>query len=207
MTKRWQPQFGLEALEIVQEKRCYAGFSEVKEFQLHFPLFQGGMSHAVHRELILRPSAVGVVLVDLKREKVVLIEQFRIGALSHVDGPWLLELATGVIDKGEDPETAAYREVKEETGCEILSMVPICTYLTTPGIASEKIHLYCGLVDAPLENGTICGLEEEGENIKVWTFSFQEAFGLLAAGKIVSSPTMIGLFWLQLNLSSLSFPQ
>ncbi len=207
MMKRWQPQFRQDDLEILVEKQSYAGFSEIKQFELHFPLFQGGMSHQVHRELIIRPSAVGVVLVDLNHQKVVLIEQFRIGALSQVDSPWLLELATGVIDAGETPEDAARREVVEETGCTLKAIVPICSYLTTPGIASERIHLYCGLIDAPVTDGNICGLIEEGENIRVWTFSFQEAFDLVRNGQIVSSPTVIGLLWLQLNQAALPFPQ
>ena len=206
MTKQWRPQFGSDDLEILAEKRSYVGFSEIKQFELHFPLFQGGMSHPVHRELIIRPSAAGVVLVDLSHQKVVLIEQFRIGALSHTKSPWLLELATGVIDAGETPEDAARREVFEETGCELKALVPICSYLTTPGIASEKIYLYCGLIEAPLTDGNICGLEEEGENIRVWTFSFQEAFDLLKNGQIVSSPAVIGLLWLQLNQAALPFP-
>ncbi len=206
MTDSWQPQFEKDKLKILREERCYSGFSEIKQFELRFPLFQGGLSHPVHRELIIRPSAVGVVLVDLKREKVVLIEQFRVGALAEAHSPWLLELATGVIDEGETPEEAAEREVKEETGCDVLSLIPIFSYLTTPGIASEKIYLYCGLIEAPLETGKICGLEEEGENIRVWTFSFQEAFDLVEQGKIMSSPAVIGLLWLKLNWAALRFP-
>ena len=87
----------------------------------------------------------------------------------------------------------------------MLSLIPICAYLTSPGISSEKIIVYCGQVKAP-EIGGNHGMIDEGEDIKVWVLKTAEAFRLLFEGHIVSSPAVIALQWLKINQSSLHFP-
>ncbi len=206
MTIHWAPQFALADLKIVTETEVFSGYSKIKQLQLQHALFEGGTSQPLFRELIVRPAAVAILLYDPEQDKVVMIEQFRVGALSDPEGPWVLEIAAGVMEPNESIEQTVYREVKEETGCEILSLVPICSYLTTPGISNEKIHLYCAKVIAPL-NEQIQGVSGEGENIKVWVIDRKEAFHLLSLGKIMSSPAVIALQWLKLNGTSLHFPQ
>lgn len=205
MSIPWAPQFGREAAVLLKEEELLSSYLKVKRMKLEHALFQGGISVPILREVIVKPEAVAVLLVDPGNEKVILVEQFRVGGLFHTDGPWLLELVAGVCDGVEDPIDTAYREVKEETGCDILSIVPVCSYLTTPGISMEKIHIFCAKIKAPLQNYEIHGLLEEGEDIRVCTFSFDEAFQLLLDGKIIGSPTVIGLQWLQLNRFSLPF--
>ncbi len=207
MITPWASQFRLQDLKILEEKEVFSGYSHIKQFTFQYPLFSGGTSQPIPREVIFRPSAVTVLLIDPAEKKVVLVEQFRAGALSNAAGPWLLELVAGVCEEGERPEETAYREVKEETGCEILSLIPICSYFTTPGISVEKIFIYCGKVKAPQLNHQTFGIVEEGEDIKVCVLSVDEVFQLLAEGKIVSSPALIGLQWLQLNFRTLHFPQ
>lgn len=58
----------------------------------------------------------GIVIYPLWREdseKIVLIRQYR-----YPVGDYLYELPAGLVDKGETPEEAAIREMKEETGLE-----------------------------------------------------------------------------------------
>lgn len=207
MRMPWAPQFGQKDATLLEEVSLLSSYLEVKRMKFQYALFQGGVSKPVLREVILKPEAVAVLLIDPDKEQVILVEQFRTGALFHVDGPWLLELVAGVCDKNEDPKETVIREVKEETGCDVLSIVPICAYLTTPGISAEKIHVFYARIKAPIHNHEIHGMAEEGENIKVWALSFDEALQLLAEGKIVSSPTVIGLQWLQINRASLYFPE
>ena len=63
------------------------------------------------RELLQRGHAAGVLLFDPVLDQVVLIEQFRVGALPQSAGditsPWLLELVAGVIDADERAEAGA----------------------------------------------------------------------------------------------------
>ncbi len=205
MSLSWVPRFQRADVRILKEKNAFSGYCRIKQFQLQFPLFEGGLSQPVPRELVDKPPAVAVLLYDPLADKVVLVEQFRVGALRETESPWLLEIVAGVTEPDEPVVETACREVQEETGCTVLSLIPICTYLTSPGISAEKIILYCGQVKAP-DHGGNHGLRHEGEDIKVWVFKTEEAFKLLFEGHIISSPAVVALQWLKINQFSLHFP-
>ncbi len=60
------------------------GTQPILEFDvltLKHRLFEGGWSREVERELFVRPAAVAVLPYDPERGRVVLVEQFRVGAL------------------------------------------------------------------------------------------------------------------------------
>ena len=53
---------------------------------------------------------------DPSTNEVVMVEEFRIGALNATEqSPWLLEFVAGGIDTGEDAASSASRELQEET--------------------------------------------------------------------------------------------
>jgi 8-oxo-dGTP pyrophosphatase MutT (NUDIX family) len=81
---------------------------------------------------------------DPQRDEVVLIEQFRVGALGKTDNPWLIELVAGLIDKEEQPEEVAHREAQEEAGLVIGALWPMTKYFPSPGGSNEFVHLYLG---------------------------------------------------------------
>jgi ADP-ribose pyrophosphatase len=111
--------------------------------------------------------------------------------------PWLLEIPAGLNDL-DDPAAVGIKEVKEETGLTIEQMLPIGSYYTTPGGFSEKIYLFCALVDSEEASG-IHGVVDEGEEIKVVVLSFEDVWDLLQNGLVTSSSTYIALQWLALN--------
>jgi len=143
---------------------------------------------------------------DPNLDRVVLIEQFRVGAYAALasdwfdDGasPWLVECVAGIIEKGEAPQDVARRETLEETGCAISTIIPVCHYLVSPGGSSESVFLYCGKVDASQAEG-VYGLTDEHENIRVFNVSSQEALEMLNEGRIINGMTIIALQWLAAN--------
>jgi len=161
-------------------------------------MFNGGWSNSVTREVMERKSAVGILPYDPILDHIVLIEQFRPGALADPQSPWLIEVIAGVLDAQEKPADVAFREANEESGCEILDLYPICEYFVSPGGSNEYLWLYCGRIDAS-NIGGIHGLPEENEDIRCFTLPADEAFMLLQEGKIKTSPAIISLQWLQLN--------
>lgn len=202
MSDFWAPEFTHQDYEILSENQVYDGYCAVKQLNLRYKLFQGGYSHTVKRDLITRSEAAAVLLYDPKRDALVMIEQFRTGALQDMQSPWLLEIVAGIIEPNDTAENTAYREAKEEANCEIFSLKHISTYRVSPGISSEVTHVYCGLVNAP-EGPNIHGLIDEGENIKVHILPSDEVIALLNQGKINSASAVIALQWFVINRSSL----
>jgi len=185
-------------VEIVEQRECYRGFFRMEQYRLRHRRFDGSMSPWLTRELFERGHAAAVLPYDPVLDQVVLLEQFRIGALMAPGGPWLLEIVAGIIEPGETAAAVVQREMLEEAGCHLLALEPICDYLVSPGGTSERISLYCGRVDASGAGG-IHGLAEEGEDIRVSAVSFAEAMALLASGRLNSASPIIALQWLQMN--------
>ncbi|GAB4259370.1 MAG: ADP-ribose diphosphatase [Methylomicrobium sp.] len=188
--------------EILDKQELYHGFFRLEKYRLKHSLYAGGWSPEIERELFRRGSCVAVVLYDPDQDSVVLIEQFRVGALLRQEQPWLLEIVAGAVEEGETPEEVAYREALEEAGCEIRRLVPINAFYTTPGGASEWLTLFCGIVDSTNVGG-IHGLEHEQEDILVSVVSFDEAYAWVEQGKINSGIPIIAIQWLALNRDKL----
>ena len=112
--------------------------------------------------------------------------------------PWQFEVVAGIIEAGESPDDVARRETREETGREVLDLLPICRYLVSPGGATESVALFCARVDSRDADG-IFGLAHEGENIRVTAIPFAEASAMLADGRIQNALGIISLQWLALN--------
>jgi ADP-ribose pyrophosphatase len=161
-------------------------------------LFAGGWSTELERELFRRGSCVAVLLYDPAADKVVLIEQFRVGAILNRDRAWLLEIVAGAIEEGETAEQVAYRESFEEAGCEIQKLTLINEFYTSPGGASERISLFYGQIDATGIGG-VHGLAKENEDIQVSTVSLDKAYQMVEQGAIESAIPIIAIQWLKLN--------
>ncbi len=186
------------AVEILEKKNCYKGFFRIDRYRLRHRLFNGGWSQPIMRELFERGHAAAVLPYDPVRDEVILIEQFRIGAIEAPDGPWLMEIVAGIIEADEKPEEVVRRESVEEANCIIDKLIPLYEYLVSPGGMTERIALFCGQVDTAHAGG-VCGIAEEGEDIKVHVVSLSAALQLLQSGKINSASAIIALQWLAMN--------
>lgn len=201
----WKPRFGAQDMEVVEQERVFDGFFKINRMKIRHALFQGGNIEIV-REQFQRDDAVCVLLFDPVKDVVVLIEQFRVGAIAKgrdaVGSPWLLELVAGIVESGETAEDVARRESVEEAGAQISDIVPITRYLPSAGGSDEYIDLLCARVDSAGIGG-VHGLAEEGEDILVHLIPLVKAFALVSSGKIDNAATIIALQWLQLNKTEL----
>jgi len=182
--------------KLLKTEPRYQGFFKVDLCHLRHQTYQGDEIE-VQRELFVRGDAVGVLLYDPAKDKVVLIEQFRVGAINE-DNPWMLEIVAGMVEPEESVTDVAQRECKEEAGVDVHSFEPIYTFYSSPGGCSEKIYLLCALVDSDQAAG-FHGLEHEGEDIRVMVVDYSEVHDLLASGKVSAAIPLIALQWLQLN--------
>ena len=134
--------------EILERKTVCQSYFRIDRYMLRHRLFGGGWSAPVMREVFERGHSVAVLLYDPRPDVVVLIEQFRAGAMAAKMGPWLIECVAGIIDEGETPEEVARRESIEECGCSIGRIEPIGEFLYSTGACSEVCHLFVGEVDS-----------------------------------------------------------
>ncbi|UVE17277.1 NUDIX domain-containing protein [Pseudomonas sp. LS44] len=196
MSETFKP--GPNAVEIVQRENCFRGFYRLDRVHLRHELFGGGMSRQIDRELFVRHDAVCVLPYDPQHDCVVLIEQFRVGALGKATSPWLLELVAGLIDTDEQPEEVAHREAQEEAGLQLGALWPITQYFPSPGGSDELVHLFLARCDSAGAGG-VHGLAEEGEDIRVHVWPLEDALQAVRDGRINNAASIIALQWLALN--------
>lgn len=185
---------------ILNKETPYNGFFRLEKYRLKHTLFAGGWSEELSRELFVRGNCVGVLLYDPNTDEVVLIEQFRVGALFRPERAWLMEIVAGAIEEDETAAEVAYREALEEAGCDIEELLEISEFYTTPGGSSERLTLFIGKVDSRKAGG-IHGLADEHEDIFVRTVAFSDAYKMLETREIESAIPIIAIQWLALNKS------
>jgi len=170
-------------MQIVHRARAYDGHFKLNKLTLKTPDGQ-----ELPREQFAPGHAVAALVFDTQRRQYVLTRQFRVGAERE-----LLEIAAGMIDKDESPETAVRRELHEELGYEVDELTEIVTMWPSPGTSAETIAVYYAEVSR--QTGPGGGLAEENEQIEIVHLSREE----LAQEQIQDAKTMLAVQWAQLR--------
>lgn len=184
--------------DVLERREVYRGFFRLEVLKLTHRLFGGGRSPTVTREVFHQRRAVTVLPYDPVRDEVMLIEQFRAGALHVCDTPWILEAPAGMVEPGETMEAVARREVLEECGVTLGRLDYAHDYLSSPGCTTERVSVFIGEATGPLEGG-IHGRPEEAEDIRARAFPVDEAFGLVRSGRITAITGIVTLQHLMLE--------
>ncbi len=194
--------FGNDDVEVLAVETGYKGFFRINRYRLRHKLFAGGWSANLTRELFERGHAAAMLPYDPVRDQIVLLEQFRVGALGSDNSPWLLEMVAGMIEPGESASEVIVREAEEEAGLVVGRSRFALSSLVSPGGTSERIHVYVGEVDSSKATG-LHGLAEEGEDIRLHVVSREQAYRWVEEGRIDNAATVIALQWLQLHLAEI----
>ncbi|GAD29701.1 ADP-ribose pyrophosphatase [Photobacterium leiognathi lrivu.4.1] len=199
-----KPQsFGMEDVDILVKETVYQGFFKMVKYRFRHKLFAGGWSGEISREMFERGHAAALLPYDPITDEVVLIEQFRVGAMAAGCAPWQLEIVAGMIDhQDESAEDVVKREAVEEAGLTVAELEQVTRYLSSSGGCSEMLDIFVGTVDST-QAGGIHGLAEESEDIRVHVVSREQAYEWVESGKIENAASIIALQWLQLNYSRL----
>ena len=189
------PRFGVDAARVLDREVCYQGFFRLARISLQHRLFEGGWSQPFTREVFERGDAVAVLPWDPVQDEIILVEQFRVGAMRGDESPWMLELVAGIVEPDEGDEQVARREAAEEAGCVLDRLEPIATFYPSAGACSEQIRLFVGRsVRAGV--GEVHGCRHEQEDLLVHALSRADALALLDANRINNGHTLIALQWL-----------
>ena len=191
-------------VQVLERRTPYARFFAVEEYELTHRRFDGGQCKPILRAAFIACDAVTVLPYDPRRDRVLLVEQFRAGALARGDVQcWQLEAVAGRVDAGEPPEETARREAVEEAGLDLGPLLPVSQYYTSIGAVSEYIYSYVAPCDLPDGLAGTHGVEEEGEDIRTHVIAFDRLMELVASGEISNAPLIITALWLQRERPSL----
>jgi ADP-ribose diphosphatase len=190
------------AVEVLDRSVVFHGHFQMLRYRVRHWQFRGGMGPELVRELFARGHAAAVLPYDPVRDEVVLVEQFRVGALEAGHSPWLLEPVAGILEPGETAAEVARREAVEEAGLALLDLVPVCSCFMSPGGSSETVQCYIGRAETAAAGG-VFGLDGEGEDIKVHVLPFAQALSRLDAGGFNVASTVLVMQWLARHHDSL----
>jgi len=135
-------------------------------------------------------AAIVVARVHTEGEaRLVMTREFRAPLAAHE-----ISLPSGLIDRGESPETAARREFREETGMELKAILHISPPLaSSAGLTDETVSI----VYAEAEGTPSQAHQTEQEDIEIMLLSIEEIRQLLnkPTGDVISSrlyPILVG---------------
>lgn len=118
--------------DILKEELIYQG--RICKFTHDTVTFEDGSTG--HRDVLHLPGAVAVI-AENNEGKLLFVSQYR-----HAVETELLEIPAGMLEKGENPELAALRELQEETGYKASKIEKLVEFFTSPGVVKEKIYIY-----------------------------------------------------------------
>ncbi|HDT8479747.1 TPA: NUDIX hydrolase [Staphylococcus pseudintermedius] len=118
--------------KTISKESIYKGkIIEVEKHKVSLP-----NNETAYREVVKHNGAVAICVLT-PDQQVILVKQYR-KALEQE----LLEIPAGKLEPGEDRESAAMRELEEETGYKAKKLTLIGEVYGTPGFSNEKISVY-----------------------------------------------------------------
>ena len=185
-------------VKIIESKRVLDDFFQVDDVILQHEKFSGALSKPVRRLNLERGQAVAVLIYLQDKESFILVRQFRFAVHVSSDTGWIDEIVAGILED-DDPVACAKRECVEETGYTIDKLDKIGFVYSTPGITSERVHLYigyCNSGDKKFEGG---GLDTEHEDIQIIEISKEKAYQKAAKGEFKDGKTILAIQHFQLK--------
>lgn len=147
----------------IVSKRTVAGGSWLELQQIEYVDYRDRRRTWESVERKQAAGAVVIIPVLLPSNELILLRQYRPPAAGHV-----IEFPAGLIDEDESPESAALRELREETGYtgQIMHKTPAC--FTSPGLSNETIEYVIITIDEKsATNGNPESSPEGSEDIEV----------------------------------------
>jgi ADP-ribose pyrophosphatase len=188
-------------LRLIRDDLIGQGFRDYRRYQFTLPGDDPAL--APRENDVLRFGRVAAILpVDLVRQEVVLIRQFRLAAQLANGRGGLIEIVAGHVEAGEELAGAARRACMEEIGVAPSELVELFSFVPTPGASDEEITLFLGLIDAAAVPER-AGRAAEREDTQPLRVPIDAALAALGEGKMRNGVLVLALHWLALNRARL----
>lgn len=181
-------------VKIVSRTRMTEGFRPLD----HFEIALKNDPQPLDRDVLRSGECVALIAVDIERDSLVMLRQFRLPAHLMTGRGELVEFVAGRLELGEDPVEAVYREALEEIGLQIGRPVEVLRFLPSPGITDEFATLFVAAVDSS-KTPARAGLATESETTRPFAVRIDAALEGLKHGAVSNGYTIIALQWLALN--------
>lgn len=158
--------------------------------KLRFSLrHRNGELHTHEREVYDRGNGAAILLYNSRRQTLILTRQFRMPTwVNGNPSGMLLEVCAGLLD-ADDPEQAVRREVSEETGFSLGSVVKVFEAYMSPGSVTEILHFF--VAEYEPEQRMQDGGGVDGEDIEVVELHVDQAVAALQRGAIRDAKTIM----------------
>jgi len=177
------------------------GFRPFERYHIELAHADEGKGHFM-RDILRVGRTVGVIAVDLDRDEIVLIRQFRLAAHLRTGLGDLVEIPAGYVDHDETSDEAIRRECLEEIGIAPRALREIYSFMPAPGILDECATIYIAAVDAskaPARAGAV----DEIEQTRPIRVHIDDALDALQRGAIHNGYLIMALQWIALNRARL----
>ena len=154
------------------------------------------------RDVVRVGRVVVILAINLERDEIVLIREFRLGAHLATGRGDVVEVPAGRVERDESLADAARRECLEEAGVAPEKLVPLFSVMPSPGMSDEHQFFFLALVDAS-KVPPKAGSAREHEQTRPMHVPIDDALRMLERGELCYGAAVFALQWLALNRARL----
>jgi len=171
--------------EIIEKKYVHKGY-----FDLRVDLVKRKNVDPIEYTVLLTKVGAVAVLPQDEEGRYIVTKEYR-----HSIGMFVLSLPGGRMEKGEEPEIAAKRELIEETGYQAKALTPLQDYFPMPSVCDQKIYMYLAKGCVKIKNSNLDPLEV----IETHALTEKELMQELKKGAKIDGVLAAGLFYNHLH--------
>ncbi len=161
-------------------------------------LHKNGSVKTQSREAYDRGNGATILVYNKQQQTVVLTRQFRLPTfINGNETGMLIEACAGLLDK-DNAEDCIRRETEEETGYKVNEVHKIFEAYMSPVSVTEILYFFVAEYSKEMKESEGGGVDE-GEDIEVLEYNFDQALKMVVKGKIKDGKTIMLLQYLQIH--------
>ncbi|MCL6218293.1 NUDIX domain-containing protein [Zunongwangia pacifica] len=180
----------MKKIEILKKKVLSKEWATLNEYTYSFKR-NDGTTQIQNREVYDKGDGSAIILYNKETHKIILTRQFRIP--TYVNGNndgYMIEACAGLLD-GLTPEECVVKETEEETGYKIETPKRLFHSYMVAGAVTEIIYFFIAPYNESMKIAKGGGLKDEGEEIEILEFDFDEAYKMIFTGQIIDAKTIM----------------